>query len=290
MWIFVIFLSFFFFFQIWSKLHLEEGLKSDPKQISTDASQPECCCHSNRISEWVWRHLEHNIRSWKMEVHQRGWEESMNSLTVHELSRVRSLTASCPGWQVCPKATSQPYTVWTLLDQLLSNPQRHVGAESSSSCRWSGGCLPDQTKRGATSCPGPHVITPTTKNTSEQRRTGCQARRGGGEKKSNSASLSLYPPLSVSRSVPGFCLFPTLSISLYLPFFLLYTHINNEAQQHKLPPLHMNQLALRASAHAHTHTHTHTQWIPTQKQQQQQRLQESRRFLWSTKVRGDRLM
>lgn len=159
----------------------------------------------------------------------------------------------------------------------------------SSSCRWSGGCLPDQTKRGATSCPGPHVITPTTK--AQVSRGGAAARLvGKKKKKANSASLSLYPPLSVSRSVPGFCLFPTLSISLYLPFFLLYTHINNEAQQHKLPPLHMNRLVLRASAHTHTHIHAdrHKQ-IPTQKQQQQQRLQESRRFLWSTIVGGDGL-
>ena len=222
MWIFVIFLS-FFFFQIWSKLHLEEGLKSDPKQISTDASQPECCRHSNRISEWVWRHLQHNIRSWKMEVHQRGWEESMNSLTVHELSRVRSLTTSCPGCQVCPKATSQPYTVWTLLDQLLSNPQRHVGAESSSSCRWSGGCLPDQTKRGATSCPGPHVITPTTKSTSEQRRTGCQARRGG-EKKSQTLPLSLFIHLSQSHGLSQGFVFSPHCLFHFISLFSSYTH------------------------------------------------------------------
>lgn len=42
--------------------------------------------------------------------------------------------------------------IWIVSDQLLlyllSNPMHHVGAEMSSSrCRWSGGCLPDQTER-----------------------------------------------------------------------------------------------------------------------------------------------
>ncbi len=82
-------------------------------------------------------------------------------------------------------------------------------------------------QRGDTFCPGPHVITPTTKSSNEQRRSGCQA---PGEKKANSLSsfLSISLIFTVCPRVSSFP--PTISLSLCLtlsalsPLFHMHTH------------------------------------------------------------------
>lgn len=99
-------------------------------------------------------------------------------------------------------------------------------------------------QRGDTLCPGLHVITPTTRSTSDQRRRGCQTHWENWQ--------TLSPPLflSASLSVPEFL--PILPASLSLFYSLIYTHINNEPSQHKLPQLYMIQLVHKT--HADTDT------------------------------------
>lgn len=102
---------------------------------------------------------------------------------------------------------------------LLCNPQPRVGAEMScSSCRWSGGCLPDQTKRR-------HLLPWAACNYSHNK-THKRA-----EEKRLPGSLENKQTLPGSLSVPEFGgFFFSLSLSLYSPLFFpsSYTHVNNE--------------------------------------------------------------